>query len=404
VLDNTPVAPKPGDLTADQRRIYDQTFGRIKHVLYIIKENRTYDQVFGDLSEGNGDPKLAMFGQKVTPNQHKMAREWVLLDNLYCNGEVSQDGHAWCDGAYASDFTIKAYLNRYSKRGQPDADERLSRSPAGYIWDEAIARGLSFRTYGEREGFIASPETGPHVTDDNMRKDWISTAWSEADKKGTRDYERVDIFIRELREAEKSGNWPNLMVMSLGENHTRALTPGAHTPEACVASNDLGLAKIVQAVTHSKFWPTTAIFVIEDDAQNGHDHVDAHRTAGLVISPYTRRGAVDSTMYTTASMVRTMELMLGLGPMTQYDAGATPMINSFQPQADLTPFDPVPVTIDLAARNPKKGPGAEASLKLDFSEYDAANDDAEFFNSILWNHFAPGVPEPPPVRSLVLVR
>jgi hypothetical protein len=157
-------------------------------------------------------------------------------------------------------------------------------------------------------------------------------------------------------------------------------------------------------VTHSKFWPTTAIFVIEDDAQNGHDHVDAHRTVGLVISPYTRRGIVDSTMYTTASYLRTMELMLKLPPMTQYDASATPMTSSFMPDADLRPYTSVPVTIDLAAKNPEKGEGAKASLELDFSEFDAANADAAKFNTILWNHFKPGQPEPPPVRSMVLVR
>jgi hypothetical protein len=334
-----------------------------------------------------------------------MAREWVLLDNLYCNGEVSQDGHAWCDGAYSSDFTTKAWINHYSQRGQPDADDRLTRSPAGYIWDAAIAKGQSFRTYGEREGFISSPETAPQVTDDKMRRDWISTEWTAADKKGARDYELADVFIRELRGAEKSGgSWPNLMVMSLNENHTRALTPGWFTPEACVASNDLGLGKIVEAVTHSKFWPTTAIFVIEDDAQNGHDHVDAHRTVGVVISPYTRRGILDSTMYTTASYVRTMELMLGLEPMTQFDAFATPMVNSFMTEPDLRPYDAVPITIDMAARNPKRGPGAQASLELDFSEIDAANAEASKFNTILWNHFKPGTPEPPPVRSMVLVR
>jgi hypothetical protein len=171
-----------------------------------------------------------------------------------------------------------------------------------------------------------------------------------------------------------------------------------------VAENDLALGMLVEGISKSKFWKETAIFVIEDDAQNGHDHVDAHRTIGLVISPYTRRGVVDSTMYTTASYLRTMELMLGLQPMTQFDAAATPMIQSFMPEADLKPYDAVPATTDLMARNPKKGPGAEASLKLDFSEIDAANEEAEAFNTILWNHFKPGEPEPAPVRSLVLVR
>src|SRR5205814_896759 len=250
--------------------------------------------------------------------------------------------------------------------------------------------------------FISSPDTAPQVQDDRMRKEWISHAWSAAEKANKRDYEKADIFIKDLRDAEKSGDWPNLMTMSLNENHTHALWPGAHTPEACVGSNDLGLGKIVEAVTHSKFWPETAIFVIEDDAQNGHDHVDAHRTVGLVISPYTRRGVVDGTMYTTASYLRTMELILKLPPMTQYDAAATPMINCFTPEADLRPYDMAPGMIDLAARNPKTGKGAEASAKLDFSDVDRADPDA--LNAILWEHWQPDEPMPAPVRSMVLVR
>jgi hypothetical protein len=328
----------------------------------------------------------------------------VVIYNLYCNGDVSHDGHVWCDGADASDFTTKAWENRYSQRGAPDADERLERSPGGYIWDQAIAKGLTFRTYGERERFVSSPETAPQVKDDKMRREWISKAWSEALAKDARDYEKAEIFIRDLKEAETTGNFPNLIVMALPENHTHGLWPGAYTPEACVASNDVALGKVVEAVTHSKFWPETAIFVIEDDAQNGHDHVDAHRTIGLVISPYTRRKIVDSTMYTTASMLRTMGLMLGLPPMTQYDAGATPMIDSFQTTADLRPYDSVGAQTDLAAKNPPKGKGAQASMELDFSEIDAANAQAAKFNTILWEHFHPGEPEPPPVRSMVLVR
>src|SRR5439155_12822088 len=220
----------PAQFAADEKRVFENALGKIKYVLYIIKENRTYDQVFGDIAEGNGDPRLTMFGRRITPNQHKMAREWVLLDNLYCNGEVSQDGHLWCDGAYASDFTEKAYLNRYSQRGQPEADDRLERSPGGYIWDEAIARGLMFRTYGERERFVSSPDTAPQVKDDRMRREWISADWASALAHEKRDYEKADIFIRDLRVAENSGRpWPHLVTMALPENHTHGLSPGAHT-------------------------------------------------------------------------------------------------------------------------------------------------------------------------------
>jgi hypothetical protein len=205
------------------------------------------------------------------------------------------------------------------------------------------------------------------------------------------------VFIKELQDAEKSGDWPSFMVMSLGEDHTQGLRPGTFTPVAAVASNDQALGQIVQAVSHSRFWKETAIFVIEDDAQNGPDHVDAHRTVGLVISPWVKRGYLDSTMYTTSSFVRTMELILGLNPMTQFDAAATPMFASFSNEPSFEAVDVTPPQTDLMARNPATGPGARASLKLDFSDYDLADPDE--LNRILWEALKPGKPMPAPVRS-----
>jgi hypothetical protein len=216
-----------------------------------------------------------------------------------------------------------------------------------------------------------------------------------------RDYKRVDYFIRELHEAEKSGAWPQFMIMSLGENHTEGLLGEAYSPVAHVASNDLGLAKLVESVSRSKFWGETAIFVIEDDAQNGPDHVDAHRTIGLLISPWVKRQTLDSTMYTTASMVRTMELILGLPPMTQFDQLATPMYNSFTSKPDLAVIEALPESADLEARNPKGGPGNSASRKLDFSDFDRADPDE--LNRILWEALKPGQEMPAPVRSARLV-
>jgi YVTN family beta-propeller protein len=379
-------------------KIQHDVFPKIHHVLYIIRENRTYDQVLGDLGAGNGDPKLTIFGREVTPNAHALATKLVNLDNLYCDGEVSEDGHQWSNAAYATDFNQKAWTNSYSGRNEPQADGRLMESPAGYLWDACARNHLTFRTYGEMASFISSPESEPQVKAVGSLAGHVSTEWLKVKSKGGRDTEKAAVFIRELHEAEQSGDWPNFMVMSLGEDHTAGLTPGAFTPIAAVANNDLALGQIVEAVSHSKFWSETAIFVIEDDAQNGPDHVDAHRTVGLVISPWVKRGVVDSTMYTTSSFVRTMELILGLTPMTQFDAAATPMFDSFTGSPVSDAIDAIRPTVDLVARNPATGAGARASLKLDFSDYDRADPDE--LNRILWSALKPGQPMPAPVRSL----
>jgi len=399
VLGNIPV-PKDEVDAAVAQTIQRDVFPKIKHVIYIIRENRTYDQVFGDLGIGNGDPTLTLFGKNVTPNGHALARRFVTLDNLYCNGEVSEDGHQWCDAAYATDFTEKAWTNSYSKRGEPKATPEVVASPAGYLWDNCRRNNVSFRSYGEGRIVETSPETTPtmdlkgsllgHVAADWPRQPFVN-----------RDYNRVDYFIKELHQAEQTGAWPQFMIMSLGENHTEGLAGGKYSPIAHVASNDLGLAKLVEAVSRSKFWPETAIFVIEDDAQNGPDHVDAHRTVGLVISPWVKRQALDSTMYTTASMVRTMELILGLPPMTQFDQLATPMYNSFTKDAEMAVVEALPETVDLEARNPKGGPGDSASRKLDFSDFDRADPDE--LNRILWDALKPGTEMPAPVRSARLL-
>jgi YVTN family beta-propeller protein len=378
-------------------RIQHEVFPKIHHVLYIIRENRTYDQVFGDLGVGNGDPNLVLFGQQVTPNAHAYARRWVTLDNLYCDGEVSEDGHQWSNAAYATDFNEKAWTNSYSRRSEPNADERLMSSPAGYLWDACARKHLTFRTYGEMASFTSSPDSEPQVKAVGSLAGHVSTEWLKVKAKGGRDTDKAAVFIQELHDAEKKGDWPNFMVMSLGEDHTQGLTPGTYTPVAAVASNDQALGQIVEAVSHSRFWNETAIFVIEDDAQNGPDHVDAHRTVGLVMSPWVKRGIVDSTMYTTSSFVRTMELILGLSPMTQFDSAATPMFASFTTEAVFDTLSVLPPETNLAARNPATGAGPRASLKLDFSDYDRADPDE--LNEILWAALKPGIPMPAPVRS-----
>ena len=376
-----------------------EAFSHIKHVLYIIRENRTYDQVFGDLGRGNGDPNLVLFGKNITPNAHKLANQTVILDNLYVNGEVSEDGHQWSNAAYVTNFTEKAWPSSYSQRGKPKADERLTASPAGYLWDSCRRRGISYMSYGEFAHFVSNPGSAPEYTSVSGLEGHFSKAWLEDSH--DRDTDKAKVFIDDLHEAEKTGHWWQFMVMSLPEDHTRGLAPGAFTPRATVGSNDLALGRMVEAVTHSRFWPETAIFVIEDDAQNGPDHVDVHRTVGLVISPYTRQGFVDSTHYTTASMVRTMELILGLPIMTQYDRAATPMYRCFQSRPKLWAYDALMPRTDLMARNPETGPGAVASARLDFSDIDRADPDA--LNKILWDALRPGEPMPAPVHSAAFV-
>jgi YVTN family beta-propeller protein len=398
VFANVP-SPRQGISPGDEAQARE-AFSHIKHVLYIIRENRTYDQVFGDLGRGNGDPNLVLFGRNITPNAHKLANQTVVLDNLYVNGEVSEDGHQWSDAAYATNFTEKAWPSSYSRRGEPRADERLTASPAGYLWDNCRRHGISYMSYGEFTHFTSDPGHAPEYSSVSGLEGHFSKAWL-SDGRG-RDTDKAKVFIDDLHKAEKTGQWWQFMVMSLPEDHTHGLTAGAFTPKATVGSNDLALGRMVEAITHSRFWPETAIFVIEDDAQNGPDHVDVHRTVGLVISPYVKHGLVDSTHYTTASMIHTMELILGLPIMTQYDRAATPMYRCFQSRPKLWAYDALRPRTDLMARNPKTGPGAVASAKLDFSEVDRADPDA--LNKILWDSLRPGQPMPAPVHSAAFLQ
>jgi YVTN family beta-propeller protein len=380
----------------------------IKHVIYIIKENRTYDQVLGDLKEGNGDATLVMFGEKVSPNHHKLAREFVLLDNLYCNGQVSRDGHPWSTMAYNTDYVARDWQLTYSQRkGVDDDDEgNLSKAPSGYLWDSCARNGLTYRSYGEYGRRVSQP-------DGNLRMDAAVPGLvghmcpeygiSKLPGRKQRDTDNVAIFLKEFREFERLGTLPRCIVMSLGEDHTTGTRPGTFTPAACVASNDLALGQLVETVSKSSLWPQIAIFVIEDDAQNGPDHVDAHRTVGLVISPYTRRKVVDSTQYSTVGMIRTIELILGLPPLSQYDAAARPMFASFTDTALTTPYEHLAAQIDINEINGSSAYGAARSLKMDFSEYDRVNDFE--LNEILWRSIK-GVngPLPAPVRRAIADR
>ncbi len=374
----------------------------IKYCLYIVKENRTYDQVFGDMKEGRGDAKLCLFPERVTPNHHRLARDFVLLDNFYVESEVSADGHEWSMAAYASDYVEKFWPlsyghNKHKKYTYPAEGNFPIATPAGgYLWDVAAEAKVSFRSYGE---FVQnSKKLGDPAT---ARLKSLVGRFDPGYHGFDLDYpdvKRAGRFISELKRFEAEGDMPRLQVIRLPQDHTAGTTFSKWTPTACVAENDLGLGQLVEAVTKSKFWPQTAIFVVEDDAQNGPDHVDAHRTVALVISPYTRRGVVDSTMYSTSSMLRTMELILGLRPMSQFDAAATPMFNSFQPKPDLRPYAGLPANVDVTERNGKLAWGAEKSRKLDFTKEDAADD--LILNEIIWRSVrGPGSKMPAPVRA-----
>lgn len=376
-----------------EKRDAEAAFGKIKHVIYVIRENRTYDQVLGDDPRGDGKPELAYFGAGVTPNAHRLARDMVLLDRYFVNGEVSEDGHAWANQAYSTAFNERTTASSYGGRGEPAGDKRLEYSPAGHLWDAAKRAGLSYFSYGEGADFTSSQAAPP--TFSGSLKDHASPDWGDFLTKS--DAERVQVFVRDIKAHEAKDDLPAYTVVWLPWDHTAGLRPKAPTPQATVANNDLALGMLVEAVSHSKFWRSTAIFVTEDDAQDSPDHVDDHRSVALVVSPYVRAGLVDHTPYTMTSIIRTMELILHLPPMTQYDRDATPMYRLFQPHARDWTYSVEQETVDLKAVNPASGPLEKASLELDFSAPDRA--DPEKLNAILWAALKPGVAMPAPVRG-----
>lgn len=376
----------------------------IKHCIYIIRENRTYDQVFGDVKEGNGEPTLCLFPEKITPNAHRLARDYVLLDNFYCEGEVSAEGHEWSMGAYCSDFVKRVWPLSY--RGSPlkkmgfypseGTFDDIARPAGGYIWDRCAEAGVSYRSYGE---WIANGKTFKDPAKARVKAlEGHFDPWFRGYDLDYPDVKRAERFIEELRRFEQEGPLPQLTILRLPNDHTYGTSVGRLTPTAMVADNDLALGMVVEAISKSKFWKETAIFVVEDDAQNGSDHVDAHRTVALVISPYCKRNHVDSTMYSTASMLRTMELILGLKPMSQFDAAARPMFNSFQARPDLRTYTHLMPDTDRNAKNLASAWGARLSATFDFSREDAADD--LLFNEVIWRSVkGPDHPMPPPVRA-----
>lgn len=397
----------------------------IEHVVYIIKENRTYDQVLGDLPQGNGNKDLCIFGRNITPNQHKLAEEFVLLDNAYCCGILSADGHQWSTTALSTAYLEKSFAGfprSYPDGMGEDESDALAYSPAGFLWDNVLLHGKTLRNYGE----FMMPKF----------------RWSDANKKGTPDYMacfrtwkggdevvfasepaiesirpysptgyvgwgmqvpdqvRADFILRELNGFEAQGSYPNMVMICLPNDHTSGTSAKYPTPASSVADNDLATGRIIEGLSKSKFWPKMSVFVIEDDPQNGWDHVSGYRTTVYCAGPYVQRGKTISTRYNTTSLIRTMEQILGLPPMNQFDAAATPMFDCFTDTPNLQPFSALPSNIALDELNepPAKVSDAtrrkfaESSAAINFAEVDKAPED--LLNRILWNAMRGDEPYP----------
>ncbi len=359
---NNPIPRKVGDPSP------------IKYVFYIIKENRTYDQVLGDVKEGNGDSSLCIFPERLTPNQHKLAKEFVLLDNFYVDAEVSADGHNWTNAAYANDYVEKNWVTSYGGRGGSydyEGSRAIAYPKNGFIWDFCKRANVSYRTYGE---FVWDGKASYAGTEDHYCKL----------------YHSYDLNFKDVdREAQWEHDFDSLLAINkvaqfnsvrLGNDHTSGSRVGAYSVTAAVADNDLAVGRLVEHLSKSKIWSQSIVFVLEDDAQNGSDHVDAHRSPAFIIGPYVKRNSVDHTMYSTSGMLRTIELILGLPPMSQYDAGATPMFRSFTSQANNSIYKSVNASVDINTRNivsvnPK-------NRLFDLDKEDAAPDVA--FNEDIW--------------------
>ncbi|MFY7892232.1 MAG: bifunctional YncE family protein/alkaline phosphatase family protein [Pirellula sp.] len=389
----------------------------IEHVVYIIKENRTYDQVFGDLGRGNSDPELCIFGREITPNQHKLVEEFVLLDNTYCCGILSADGHQWSTTAIATDYLEKSFAGfpRSYPDGMEESDiDALAYSPAGFIWDNAIKHGIRIRNYGEfmmprvrwkdknRGGavdFMSCYKTWKGIEDlvifestpgIESIKDFSPTGyvgWNMS----VPDQVRADFILKELAEFEKQGSYPQLTIICLPNDHTSGTSKNCPTPAACMADGDLAMGRIVEGLSRSKFWSKMAIFAIEDDPQAGWDHVSGYRTTAYVVSPYAKRGALVSTQYNTTSILRTIQQILGMPPMNQFDGSATPMFDCFEDTADLRPFVSIPANIPLDQMNPGSVALTDPLLKqlaqwseeMNFEQVDRAPEDR--LNRVLWH-------------------
>lgn len=367
----------------------------IKYVFYIVKENRTYDQVLGDIKEGNGDSSLVLFGEKITPNQHKLAKEFVLLDNFYCDGEVSADGHNWSMGAYATDFLEKNWPTNYGGRGGDyygEGTRVIANNKNGFIWDHCKKNKVTYRTYGE---FVDNYKANIPVLEHHFCP--YFTSWDQTVRDTTRFYQ----WQKEFDSLLAADAVPQFNSIRFINDHTEGLRINRPTPFAHAADNDWAVGLFVEHLSKSRIWNESVVFIVEDDAQNGPDHVDAHRTTAYVAGGLVKRKFVDHTMYSTSSMLRTMELILGMPPMTQYDAAAESMWRCFDVTSHPEPFTSVPAQIDITEKNVAVNEWQRRSEKFNFSKEDAIPDME--FNLVLWHGIkGDNVPLPAPNRAAFL--
>jgi hypothetical protein len=368
----------------------------IKHVFYIIKENRTYDQVLGDVKEGNGDTSLVLFGKQYTPNQHKLVKDFVLLDNFYVNGTVSADGHNWSTAAYATDFLEKNWPTSYGGRGgdyNGEGEREIANAKNGFIWDLCKKYGVSYRTYGE-----FADDGKPNIP---CLKDHFCPTYFSWDQ-NVKDTTRYGQWKKEFDSLLTVGQVPQFNTLRFINDHTMGLSKGKLTPFAQVADNDLAVGLFVEHLSQSPIWKESVVFILEDDAQSGPDHVDAHRSTAYAAGGLVKQGYVDHNPYYTTSMLRTMELILGLPPMSQFDASAPSMWRCFNDSAVHAPFHAVGAETDLNALNTAMNEWSEMSDRFDFTAEDRAPD--QLLNQVLWYAVkGESTPYPAPVHAAYMI-
>jgi len=396
VYSNSPYSPdKTQGVGVAQPPIKIGKESPVKYVFYIIKENRTYDQVLADIKEGNGDSSLLLFGRKYTPNQHALAESFVLLDNFYVNAEVSADGHNWSMGAYANDYLEKTWPTSYGGRGGTyggEGEREIANNKNGFIWDNCHRYGISYRTYGE---FVEHDVPTIPILKGHSCPGFAGYTLS------IRDTSRFYVWKKDFLSLLKKNEVPRFNTIRFGNDHTEGVRLGRPTPYAHVADNDLAVGLFIETLSQSSIWNESVVFILEDDAQNGADHVDAHRSTAYIAGGYIKRHHVDHTLYTTASVLRTIELLLGMGPMTQYDAAATPMWSCFNSSPDSFWFKTIQPKISLDEKNVAMNKWQKMSEGFSFVKEDS-NNDIEF-NRVLWHGLRGDAPFPGPTRAAFVV-
>jgi len=364
----------------------------VTHVFYIIKENRTYDQVLGDEPQGNGDTSLVLFGKKITPNQHALAEQFVLLDNFYVDAEVSADGHNWSTAAYANDYVEKTWPTNYGGRGGTydyAGNKKIALPKNGFLWDYAMRAGITFRDYGEftdDDGKVSLPDLQKHMC----------TPYPGWNLK-VRDLDREKIWEKDFDSLAAIDAVPQLNIVYFPSDHTAGLGKKSRTPYAFVADNDQAVGQFVEHLSQSAVWKNSVVFILEDDAQNGPDHVDAHRSIAFVAGPYVKRKFADHSMYSTTGMLHTIELILGIPPMSQYDAAATPMYKCFIKDPDTTPYSHLPTQVNMDEMNLANNTGSQQSEQFDLTQADKVPD--RELNEVIWKSLKPYAAFPAPKRA-----